>query len=211
MLFRSYRFSDSFRSMAMRMQSLKRTRDISSFAIAGFSENEGKTTIAVNLALALAEAGQKVVLVDGDLKHPAVYNFFEKDAFPQGKELSEYIMGITSIEDVTRFDEKTGIYLIGDHETRRKSSELINSDRFRKLIETLEKEYDFVIVDTPPAGVAIDIEFIYEMTNALIMVVRQDVTPADAINNFLSDISEEKMLGCVVNDYHTLKRIHSDI
>ena len=39
------------------------------------------------------------------------------------------------------------------------------------------------------------------------MVVRQDVTPADAINNFLADVSEDKLMGCIVNDYHTLKRI----
>lgn len=204
-----YRFADSFRSMAMRMQSLKRTRGIKSFTIAGFSENEGKTTIAVNLAIALAEAGQKVVLVDADFKHPAVYNFFEKDTFPQDKEFSDYITGISSLEDATRFDDRTGVYLLGDNDKKRKSSELINSDKFRELVKILEEKYDFVIIDTPPAGVAIDVEFVYEMTNALIMVVRQDVTPADAITNFLADINEEKLMGCVINDYHTFKKIQT--
>ncbi len=205
-----YRFADSFRSMAMRMQSLKRSRNINSFTIASFSENEGKTTIAVNLAIALAEAGQKVVLVDADFKHPAIYNFFEKDAFPEEKELSEYIMGISDLEDVTRFDDRTGVYLLGGKGKKHKSSELINSDRFRELINLLEEKYDFVIVDTPPAGIAIDVEFVYEMTNALVMVIRQDVTPADAISNFLSDVNEDKLLGCVLNDYHTLKKIQPD-
>ena len=205
-----YRFSDSFRSMAMRMQSIKRTRGMKSFTIAGFSENEGKTTIAVNLAIALAEEGQKVVLVDADFKHPAVYNFFEKDSFPEGKELSEYVMGMSSLENTTRFDEKTGVYLLGDKDKKRKSSELINSDRFRQLIKELEEKYDFVIVDTPPAGVAIDVEFVYEMTDGFILIVRQDVTPADAISNFLVDINDEKLLGCVLNDYHTLKKIQTE-
>ena len=204
------RFADSFRSMAMRMQSLKRTRDIKSFTVASFSENEGKTTVAVNLAIALAEAGQKVALVDADFKLPAVYNFFEKDELSQDKELSEYIMGITTLDEITRFDETTGVYLLGGKEKRRKSSDLINSDRFYNLIKVLEENYDFVIVDTPPAGVAIDVEFISEKTDALIMVIRQDVTPIDAINNFLVNVKEEKLAGCVINDYHTFKKIQKD-
>jgi len=204
-----YRFADSFRSMAMRVQSLGRTRGIKTLAVAGISENEGKTTVAVNLAIALAEAGQKVALIDGDLKHPAVFNFFEKDALPDENELSGYIMGIADLEKVTRFDDRTGVYVLGCKKKSHKSSELINGDRFRELVKALKEKYDFVIIDTPPAGIAIDVEFVCEMTDAMIMVVRQDVTPAEAINNFLANINEEKLLGCVVNDYHTLKKKQS--
>ena len=205
-----YRFADSFRSMAMRMRSLKRSRDIKSYTIASFSENEGKTTIAVNLSIALAEAGQKVVLIDADFKQPAVYNFFEKDALPKDKEFSEYILGNARLEDVTRFDERTGVYLLGGKEKTHNSSEIINSDKFRELIKLLEEEYDFVIIDTPPAGIAIDVEIAYEMTDALVMVIRQDVTPADVINNFLANVEDDKLLGCVLNDYHTFKKIQSE-
>ena len=194
----------------MRMRSLKRSRDIKSYTIASFSENEGKTTIAVNLSIALAEAGQKVVLIDADFKQPAVYNFFEKDALPKDKEFSEYILGNARLEDVTRFDERTGVYLLGGKEKTHNSSEIINSDKFRELIKLLEEEYDFVIIDTPPAGIAIDVEIAYEMTNALVMVIRQDVTPADVINNFLANVEDDKLLGCVLNDYHTFKKIQSE-
>ncbi len=202
-------FSDGFRSMAVKLESLRRSKKIKSVAITSFMENEGKSTIAVNLAIALAELGKRVLLVDADFKRPAVYKFFGgKDYFKGDVEFSDYIKGARiDLKDTVREDHRTGVFLACGHKQRKNSSEMISSDIFKNAIAEFEQEYDIVLVDTPPCEVAIDAEIMSEITTKILFIVRQDFADVGAINDYLTNVTEDKVLGCAFNDVTEFKGV----
>lgn len=201
----SYKFSNSFREMAIKLLGIQRTQGIKSTTVTSIAENEGKTTVSVNLALALAEMGKKVIIVDSDLKLPSIYKFFSDCPIGDNQELVDYIKGNTDYESVLRYDNKTNLYLVGGKKQYRNSSEIINNERFEKLISKLENDFDFVIIDTPPGGVAIDAEIISDKTDSLLLVIRQDFMTVEPINDYISNIDQSKLLGCVFNNVSTIK------
>ena len=173
--------------------------------ITSIAENEGKTTVSVNLALALAETGKKVILVDCDFKLPAVYKFFTHTPIADSQELAHYLKGDTDDYTTTvRFDKNTSLYLTGGKKQYRNSSEIINSRRFANFVKLLEEDYDFVIIDTPPGGITVDSEIASEKVDGLLLVVRQDFTEVEPINDYISNINPDKLLGCVFNNVSTL-------
>ncbi len=211
-------FANSFQEMTIKLESLQRTKNVRSVMLTSIAENEGKTTTAVNLAIALADSGKKVLLLDVDLKLPAVYKFFQQTMPQAQNELGDYFRGKTPYESLVRFDSRTGVYLAGGKKRYRNSSEILSLDLFSKLLRQLEQDYDFVIVDTPPGGVAVDAEVVFEKTDAALFVVRQDYAPVVAINDYLINVDHDKLLGCVFNDicsfgmlfeHDTRDRIHS--
>ena len=200
-----YRFSNCFRAMAIKLLSVKRTKNIKSIMITSIAENEGKTTVSVNLALALAETGKKVILLDCDFKLPAVYKFFTNTPVEDSQELALYLKGdTTDYTSTVRYDKNTSLYLAGGKKQYRNSSEIINSRRFANYIKLLEEDFDFVIIDTPPGGITVDSEIASEKVNSLLLVVRQDFTEVEPINDYISNVSNDKLLGCVFNNVSTL-------
>jgi capsular exopolysaccharide synthesis family protein len=200
-----YRFSNCFRAMAIKLLSVKRTKNIKSIMITSIAENEGKTTVSVNLALALAETGKKVILVDCDFKLPAVYKFFTNTPVEDSQELALYLKGdTTDYTSTVRYDKNTSLYLAGGKKQYRNSSEIINSRRFANYIKLLEEDFDFVIIDTPPGGITVDSEIASEKVDGLLLVVRQDFTEVEPINDYISNVSNDKLLGCVFNNVSTL-------
>ncbi|MEE1187297.1 MAG: polysaccharide biosynthesis tyrosine autokinase [Acutalibacteraceae bacterium] len=202
----NYKFSNSIREIAIKIESLQRTRNIKSVMITSLGENEGKTTISVNVAIALADNGKKVALVDCDLKLPAVYKFFNDKNEDIDYSLTDYLSGNASLDSVTRYDKRTGLYLIGGNKKTTNSSEIVSKDNFKDLIKKLEDEYDVVVIDTPPGGVAVDAEIISEITSATFLVVKQDCVPVENINDYISGLNSQKLLGCIFNDVHSFSQ-----
>ncbi|MBQ6847314.1 MAG: polysaccharide biosynthesis tyrosine autokinase [Clostridia bacterium] len=201
----NYKFSNSFREMAIKLLSIQRTKGIKSTMVTSIAENEGKTTVSVNLGLALAEIGKKVVIVDCDFKLPSVYKFFKDCPVGENNELVDYIRGNTDYESIIRFDKRTNLYIIGGQKQYRNSSEIINNKNFDELISRLHNDFDYVIIDTPPGGVAIDSEIISEKTDSMLLVVRQDFVTVEPINDYISNINQSKLLGCVFNNVSSFK------
>lgn len=202
----SFSFSDSFREMAAKLSSFQRTKNLKSFVITSAAENEGKTTITVNLAIALSEMGKRVIVVDSDFKLPAVFKFFDQSKAVPEKELGDFILGnIHELSSIIRKDKRTGIFLACGKKKHRNSSEMVNSESFINMIRALENEFDVVLIDTPPACVVLDAEIIAEHASAVLFVVRQDFSPVEPTNEFLSNIEQDKLIGCILNDYSELK------
>lgn len=198
-------YSENFREMAIKLDSLQRTRHIRSVAVTSIAENEGKTTVSVNLAIALAEIGKRVALVDADLKRPAIYKFFSKGEAVPEKELGAFLNSKNDdVMKIIRQDHRTGIYLACGKKSYPNSSELIQGEKFKLALEALEREFDIVIVDTPPGSIAVDAEIMAENTSKTLLVIRQDYVPAGAVNDYLSNVNEESVLGAVFNDVTVL-------
>lgn len=200
-----YRFSNSFREMAIKLIGLQRKNQIKTIMVTSFAENEGKTTATVNLAIALAEAGKKTLIMDCDFKLSSVYKFFKDSPVSKDGELAAYLLGGGDHDQLVRYNKNCDLYLAGGKKQYRNSSEILNSDRFSNLLKEFREDYDFVIIDTPPAGIAVDSEIISEKTDASLLVVRQDYVTVEQINDYITDINNEKLLGCIFNNVSYLR------
>ena len=128
--------------------------------------------MAVNLAISLAKKGKKVALLDGDLRHPSV-------ALSMGIRTKKY--GIADVLN-KKADLKSIMLRYGEYELDilpgkemvKNPTELIGNGYLERLLKVLRKNYDYVIVDTPPCGMLSDASAIARMTDGAVMVVRQD-------------------------------------
>lgn len=203
--FTTYDFSENFRKMAIKLESLKRTKHINSIMVTSVAENEGKTTAAVNLATALSLEGNKVLLIDVDLKKPSAHYFFRKIDHNSQNELNSYFKGTATLEQVMKQDPTTGVYFLGGKRSSHDSSELLNSQQFKDLLREMEDSFDFVVLDTPPSGYAVDAEIVSGLASCAVLVARQDYTDVAEIQDYLTVLNNNTfVVGCLLNDIHRL-------
>lgn len=164
-------------------------------------ENEGKSTIAVNIALNLARRGKRVMLVDADMRKPAIARIFDY-TMEAGRSLSDFLTGEKSLKHVMYVDENfKGLVSILQKKAVADSDKLLESEDFRAFIERISKRMDYVILDTPPIGIVRDSEIIAGVTDAAVIVIRQDEVRAAEINDAvdLLDDTGVSVLGGVLN------------
>lgn len=162
---------------------------------------DGKTTVAVNLALMFALSDAKVALVDGDIRKGRVARFFKRKSTPG---LADYLSGQNSLEEVTHHyheNENLSYITCGTHAPR--PYELLESEEMTHFIEELRKEYDYVIIDTPPLLVVSDAIAIATQADGTVIVTRHETSYVKDIAETFEKLNfaKAKVLGVVVNDY----------
>ncbi len=160
---------------------------------------DGKTTVAANLALAMAHAGKKVLLIDADLRCPKVHKIFRlRHEFG----LSDVVTGEIQFENAIQTCEIQGLSLLSAGLTPSNPAELLGGLAFEDLLRKLRADYDYVIVDTPPLMAVSDPSIMASRVDALIMVVRAGKNKLATIRDgceLLSNLGVT-ILGAVVND-----------
>ena len=200
-----YAFRNSFSEIAIKLESIQRTKNIKSLVVTSVAENEGKTTVIVNMAIALAAMGKNVVVVDSDLKLPAVFKFFKHIPITPENDMYNYLSGEIGYESIINKDEITGVSIVCGANKHFNSAKVLGEDTYKQLIKRLTGDFDFVLVDSPPGGVAVDAETICECCDGMLFVVRQDYVSVEAINDYVINIDKDKMIGCIFNDIYEFK------
>jgi capsular exopolysaccharide synthesis family protein len=144
-----------------------------SFVVTSAMPGEGKTTTVVNLAMALADTGARVLLVDGDLRNPSV-------ARSMGLEgtvgLTTILIGSAVPDDVVQQWRDTSLYVLPAGQIPPNPSEILGSEPMATLFDHLTKEFDYVLVDSPPVLPVIDAVVINKLVGGLLFVVAADRT-----------------------------------
>lgn len=191
----SFFFRESINKLRSKVEASSDKHGYKSFMITSAYENEGKSSVAANLALALAKNGRKVVLVDADFNKPAVFKIFELDG---SKSLNKAIEGTSSWSSQVVSD-RSGLDLLPCSQDTLKSEILTNSKKLDEIMKELREEYDFVIVDTSPAYLLNETMAMNELVDATLFVVRQDYATSDVINETVKRLTyvKDNVLGVV--------------
>ena len=194
-----YDFAESFRRIAVKLECLKRTKGIKSVMITSVAENEGKTSMSINTAIALSQNGHKVLLVDCDFRKPSLYRFFDMVPHPENSDFHSYIKEGGDITKYIKHDAETGVFLLDCVEPCTNSSDILGDRRFGETINALKSEFDFIVIDTPPCGMTVDPEIISGSVDGMLMVVRQDYVRVADINDHIALFNKCYFAGCIFN------------
>jgi capsular exopolysaccharide synthesis family protein len=172
--------------------------------VTSVGENEGKSTIAANMALALAEKGRRVALLDCDFRKPSLHKIF--DILPQEeKTFTAYLL--KEDRDPLPYliqSKKHGILLGVSQNSGRSVTKLLNNGKLPALLQQLRTQVDYIVLDTPPMLAAADVEALAAMVDTALLVVRADYMPTASINKGLDRLrkSAPEVCGFVLNNYH---------
>lgn len=160
---------------------------------------DGKTTTASNLAIAIAQAGQRTLLIDADFRKPTQHRVFELN---NDKGLMDVLKKAQSIETVIRPTTIDGLDVLTCGSLPSNPAEVLNSQPFRDLVNDLAQKYDHVLIDSPPVAPVTDAQILGGICDATLIVLR-----ADKSNRKLAAHAKESLqsvganiLGVVVND-----------
>ena len=162
---------------------------------------EGKTTAAVNLAVTLAQLGDKTLLVDADLRKPGVSRAL---SMADGKYagLSSYLAGVSTLDLVTvPHPSISNLHAIPTGPVPPNPADLLSSHRLSEMVIELRKRYKFVVIDSPPIMAATDAVILSVLVDGVLLVVRSGETPKEAFTrtrDLLASV-KSRMLGVVLN------------
>ena len=182
-----------------------RKREQRVILITSVGENEGKSTVAANLALALSEKGRRVALLDCDFRKPALHKIFDVPAEKE-KSLTTYLLQEkTDPLPYLTESKKYGILLGCSHSSGKSVTKLLNNGKLPVLLQQLRTQMDYIILDTPPMLAAADAEALAVMVDTALLVVHADFMPTDSVNKGLDRLrkSAPEVCGFVLNNYHT--------
>ena len=155
---------------------------------------EGKTTIATNLAVALADHSKKILLIDADIRHPSVAPLLGVDT-----QNIEYEV-VTDLYKIA-YLEKYKLHLLIPTTSEEEKTGYFSSENIKYMFEKLRDSYDYILVDTPPCGLISDALFIAQYADAAIFVTYQDAVRISRVKSTLDSImaTDIRILGCVLN------------
>ncbi|MCL2628776.1 MAG: CpsD/CapB family tyrosine-protein kinase [Oscillospiraceae bacterium] len=199
-----FQYQEAFLSLRTNLSFLATNKDLKKIVITSTLPSEGKTSIAVNLSLALSAANHKVVLIDADLRKPLIHKYLR---LPNGNK-----MGVTSILQSKDGSSKGCLH----HNIDRKGlsvipcgvippnpTEMLSSQRMQMMIKQLGELYDYVIIDTPPVSIVTDAAVLSQFADGVVFVVRQKTATFEqarlAKKNL--DAVNANILGVVINDF----------
>lgn len=175
--------------------------------ISSTNPSEGKTTVSSNVAVALAEEGKSVLLIDADLRHPSVAH---KLGIEGHVGLSHVLSRQASPADVIQKYWKPNLHIMPAGKRPANASILLNSDLMKEMVEQALTQYDYVIIDTAPVSVANDATVFGRMAGGLVLVTGKGVVEKKELENTATALqaAEVPILGFIFN-FADPKKIHS--
>ena len=190
--------TEAFRTLRTNLQFLNPDAHPQVIVMTSALPNEGKTTSSINLALSLAQAGAKVILVEADLRRPKVPLYLEMSSMSEG--LSDLISGPKKltpqgVKAALHPYESTGLKVLLAGKVPPNPSELLSSHKFEELIELLRKQFEYVIIDCPPLLPVTDAAIVSAKADGCVLVVHAGVTKRP---HFIGSRDAVKAVGSII-------------
>lgn len=197
-----FSYVEAYKSLRTNLQFASIDQNIKRLIVTSSIPGEGKTTVAINLAITLAETGAKVLLLDCDLRKPSIHRYLQINTRIIGG-LTNLLSQKTAIEECAGYLSDLRIDVIPSGPIPPNPAELLSSKRMSELLDALNQRYEYIVMDTPPVSVVTDAAALARNNAGVIFVVRQGSTKID--NALLAKKNLEsvnaKVIGCVLNAF----------
>jgi polysaccharide biosynthesis transport protein len=164
--------------------------------------SEGKTTIAISLAISAASSGLQVALLDADLRHPSASSFF---GLEREKGLVDLLIGEATAQEVLVKQKDSNLTFIPAGGKTMNPPDVLSSERMRAVVSHLKEQFDYVVIDSPPVGPVIDAAVVARLADVTIFVVQWGSTARELVARSIKQLSKQKricgvVLNCIVQD-----------
>ena len=181
---------ESLRSIKTSLQLIDRSSESMSIGLTSTISGEGKTFVSINLGATFALSDKKVIIIDLDLRKPKIHDGF---GVSNTKGISNVLINELSLEDSIRKSENPNLDFITSGPLPSNPFELINKAALIDIIEQLKRNYDFVLIDTPPIGLVSDAYSVLNMVDYPIYIFKAEVSRLSFIQNADRLIHENKL------------------
>lgn len=195
---------EAFRVVRNKLERRAEQNHVKTILITSTVPGEGKSTVAVNTALSLVQAGKKVALIDCDLRNPSDSAIL---GAPQGPGLIDFLKGSVKVGEClvsgqTLLGKNLPLLFLRGGRAVKDASGYLSKDWMRRLVTSLEQQVDYVILDASPVGLMTDASILAQYADGVVFVVKKDFIRADKILEAMEQLadSEIEILGCILND-----------
>lgn len=190
--------SEGYRTIRTNLQYINVDDPIRAFVVTSAAPGDGKTTVACNLAIALAQSGKKVCLVEADLRRPRVNEYLQLNP---SAGLTEVLAGQIPLNGALQTWGNGMLKILPPGVIPPNPSELLGSHQMAQVVANLKREFDVVILDTPPLLAVSDAAVLASRADGAVVVVRYGKSSCDAVRNAVASLEQinAKVLGTVLN------------
>ena len=195
-----FSFVEAIRTIRHRVEREAQKYKAKTIVIASALQSEGKTTAAVNLAIALANRKKNVLLVDGDLRNPSITTALGLEAAEQG--VVDLLAGKCTLSDIIMpYKNRKHLAILPGGKAIDNPTALWSSEHATQLLSKLRENSDYVIIDAPPSAVVSDASLIARNADGCVYVVRQDYAEINTLREGMEMFTGTgcRLLGCVLN------------
>ena len=195
-----FAFVESVRTIRHRVEREAKKNNVSAILVASALQAEGKTTTAINLAIALAKRKHNVLLVDGDLRNPSVLQALGMESVEHG--VADLLSGKCKIDEILMpYKDNKHLVLLPAGTPVDNPTELWSGAEAKEMFRMLRDKCDFIIVDVPPSAVVSDASLIAKLSDGCVFVIRQDYADISILREGMDMFTGTgcKLLGCVLN------------
>lgn len=160
--------------------------------------NEGKSTVSVNLAEAIASSGKRCLIVECDMRKRSLYRHL---GVRPSAGIYSVLTDQVSLDQAVAETSYANLFFLDAEPSIPNPADIISSKRFAKLLQVLEERYDYVLLDAPPVGTFIDAAILSSMVDATVFVVRENFAKRDEIANAFNQLkkADANVIGTVLN------------
>ena len=190
--------AEGFRTLRTNIQFLSADHPLRSLVFTSSSPSEGKTTISANIAASIAQMGQRVVLIDADLRRPYVHKLFGLSALPG---LSNYLVGKAELQMILKKTSVPNLQVISSGALPPMPAELLASAKMQALLQELKAQFEMVILDVPPAIAVTDASLVGKIADGVIVVIACGKTKREQARATIQTLAKAGItpLGVIMN------------
>ncbi|CAA7603170.1 CobQ/CobB/MinD/ParA nucleotide binding domain protein [Acididesulfobacillus acetoxydans] len=199
--------SEAYRTLRTNVQFTAVDGEVKKILVTSAGPGEGKSATAANLAVSMAEAGQRVLIIDGDLRNPTQHKLF---GLSNLEGLSTALVQEKAIRELIRETKFTGLTVLSSGPIPPNPAELLNSKRMKRFLEEAAEEFDTILIDTPPVIAVADASILAQSVDGVILVLASGEVNREYALRAKEQLEKvgAKLLGAVLNKVEMKTREH---
>lgn len=200
-----FRIEESYKSIRTNIMLSVIKNGCKTIVVSSSNASEGKTTTSINLAISLAQADQRVLLIDGDLRKPKIHHYF---SIPNAPGLTNFLSDVannklrnTDLFDTVHPTEIANLSIITSGSIPPNPAEILGSELMADFLKEISKHFDYIIVDTPPINLVSDALPVVRMSDGIILVVKSNSSTHPELDKTIEALRfiKANIIGFVVN------------